>query len=397
MAIDPASLRPAAAPRGSGAPSASDALRFDTRLRVGALAVGQEVGARVLSDTSAGRYALLMDGRPVIVQFPAAVRAGEELRLAVIARDPALVLAPREAAPRGAATAIAPASAAGAGEEPAAREEGEVTLSPGGRALARLLGQIAVATASTAPRAGALPGGTAAGAGPLLASAGPMAALVARPEAGDADQLVASLARALSSALGGSGLFYESHQAQWVAGLRSLEALRAEPQAQRPPLAPGGAEARTMAGSPEAGTRAGLPPAMSAPSGTGLPLEGRVDPSLASLVQQQLGVLESRVLPWSGHAFPGVPVHIDLQEADEDGAGGEEASGPPGWATRLRVELPRLGVVEARLLVRGERIVLSVLAGSADAGAEMAGGREALVERLAAAGLQVGAFEVSTR
>jgi len=396
MAIDPASLRPVPAARGSGAPSASEALRFDTRLRVGALAVGQEVGARVLSDTSAGRYALLMDGRPVIVQFPAAVRAGEELRLAVIARDPALVLAPREAAPRGGGTAIAPAGAAGAGEEPAGHDAGEVTLSPGGRALARLLGQIAVATASTPPRGGALPAGTAAGAGPLAANAGSMAALVARPEAGDTDKLVASLARGLSAALGGSGLFYESHQAQWVAGLRSLEALRAEPQAQRPPLATGGAEARSMPGSPEAGTRAG-PSAMSAPPGAGLPLEGRVDPSLASLVQQQLGVLESRVLPWSGHAFPGVPVHIDLQEADEDGAGGEEASAPPGWATRLRVELPRLGVVEARLLVRGERIVLSVLAGSADASAEMAGGREALVERLAATGLQVGAFEVSAR
>ncbi|MDN5939641.1 MAG: hypothetical protein L0H83_13400, partial [Salinisphaera sp.] len=41
----------------------------------------------------------------------------------------------------------------------------------------------------------------------------------------------ADLARGLASALGRSGLFYESHLAQWAAGARSLAELLLEPQA----------------------------------------------------------------------------------------------------------------------------------------------------------------------
>ena len=176
-----------------------------------------------------------------------------------------------------------------------------------------------------------------------------------------------------------------------MAGVRSLDTLRAEPQGQRLPLAAIGPEAAQ-----------GDAPASAGPPGAthtslAAPLEGRVDPGLAPLVQQQLGVLESKVLPWNGYAFPGVALRIDLQETEDEGAGsgGGESSG--GWATRLRVELPRLGAVEARLLVRGERIVVSLLADSAAAEVEIGAARETLAGRLVEAGLQVAAFEVKSR
>jgi hypothetical protein len=404
MAIDPAALRPGAGPArgGSIAPTAAERLAFDPRLRVGALAVGQEVGARVLTDTAAGRHAVLIDGRPVVLQLPVAVLAGQQLRLAVVARDPALVLVPREAAARvsGAATADTPAAGQGA----QAAVEGEVVLSPGARALDRLIAGIAdTAKASTGVAAGAAGARSpAAGSAELERAA---LALAPAAMASEPDALVGTLARALASALGGSGLFYESHQAQWVAGDRSLESLRAEPQGQRPPLAgpasTAAAASAAAASSPAAADlRAAAAPSPASPGTSSSPaavLEGRVDTALAPLVTQQLGVLESRVLPWSGLAFPGVPLRIDLQQVEDEGAESGEPGDTGGWATRLRIDLPRLGTVEAQLLVRAGQVVLSVRAASASAGAEMDAAREALATRLEAAGLQVGALEVQSR
>jgi hypothetical protein len=59
------------------------------------------------------------------------------------------------------------------------------------------------------------------GAGPLLAAAPTTASAQAT-------------AAALADAVGKSGLFYESHLAQWVAGARGLSGIRQEPQAQVP-------------------------------------------------------------------------------------------------------------------------------------------------------------------
>ncbi|UIF91466.1 flagellar hook-length control protein FliK [Cupriavidus sp. UYPR2.512] len=69
------------------------------------------------------------------------------------------------------------------------------------------------------------------GAGPLLAAAPTTASAQAT-------------AAALANTVGQSGLFYESHLAQWVAGARGLSDIRQEPQAQVPAPAgstPGGA------------------------------------------------------------------------------------------------------------------------------------------------------------
>jgi len=190
-----------------------------------------------------------------------------------------------------------------------------------------------------------------------------------------------------------------------VAGDRSLESLRAEPQGQRPPLA-GPASTATAASAAAASSpaaadqRAAAAPGPASPGTSASPaalLEGRVDTALAPLVTQQLGVLESRVLPWSGFAFPGVPLRIDLQQVEDEGAESGASDDTGGWATRLRVDLPRLGPVEARLLVRAGQVVLSVQAASASAEAEMDAAREALATRLEAAGLQVGALEVKSR
>ena len=65
----------------------------------------------------------------------------------------------------------------------------------------------------------------------------------------------------LAQTLAGSGLFYESHQAEWVAGRRELAQIRQEPQA-RLTLAAAGASAATApaAGLGASPRRASTPP-----------------------------------------------------------------------------------------------------------------------------------------
>jgi hypothetical protein len=61
------------------------------------------------------------------------------------------------------------------------------------------------------------------------------------------------------------------------------------------------------------------------------------------------------------------------------------------------VVLPRLGAVDARLLLRGDRLLLSVAADETSGADELAAAREQLVSALADAGLKVDAVQVEGR
>jgi hypothetical protein len=115
-----------------------------------------------------------------------------------------------------------------------------------------------------------------------------------------------------------------------------------------------------------------------------------VDAASASLVQQQLATLDAGRAGWSGLVLPGVPAGIVVQERpapSEDDA--EETPEPAAdWATTVSVVLPRLGAVDARLLLRGDRLLLSVAAEEASGADELAAAREHLVSALADAGLK---------
>ncbi|WGS41793.1 flagellar hook-length control protein FliK [Burkholderia sp. JSH-S8] len=85
-------------------------------------------------------------------------------------------------------------------------------------------------TPATAPARGAAPQGTARAAASQAAA--PQAAAPARDATAAAPIL--ALRAALAQAVSESGLFYESHLAQWLAGQRPLAALEREPQARLP-------------------------------------------------------------------------------------------------------------------------------------------------------------------
>ncbi|PAX94120.1 flagellar hook-length control protein FliK [Bordetella pertussis] len=80
------------------------------------------------------------------------------------------------------------------------------------------------------------------------------------------------------------------------------------------------------------------------------------------------------MLAWQGQAWPDAPMEWEVAREH-----GDEAAGQPGthWATRLKLNLPRLGTVEARLNLAANQLVLHVVA--PDSAAEIGAAADALV------------------
>ena len=121
-----------------------------------------------------------------------------------------------------------------------------------------------------------------------------------------------------------------------------------------------------------------------------------VAPELTSLVQQQLGALASQTYVWQGQAWPGQDMHWEISE-DE---GRKRTAGPngdgPQWQTRLRLNLPSLGNVEAHLrLGQGGRLDLSLTTGNDQSRASLLNSAVDLQQQMAASGLSLQGFTVA--
>ncbi|KWO48869.1 ribonuclease E [Burkholderia sp. MSMB1459WGS] len=264
---------------------------------------------------------------------------------------------------------------------------------------------------------------------------------------------VAALRAALAQAVSESGLFYESHLAQWLAGQRPLAALLREPQARlatalapadpeavphestdvldellaqrpslpaaarasAPPPAQGGAPARDPA--PAAARQsASLPldPAdpLAAPTDTrwtparaelaaassepqAQPL-ATVHPAAVPLVRQQLDALATDQFRWTGEAWPGARLDWTI-EPDEPGHRAPRGDDDPGdgiaWRTRLTLTLPSLGTVDAELVLNGAQLVARLRANQTGAD-RLTRHEAALRQRLEGSGLRVGGLSI---
>lgn len=135
------------------------------------------------------------------------------------------------------------------------------------------------------------------------------------------------LAVALRDALGKSGLFYESHQAQWVRGERSMNKLLEEPQ-------------NLLTGKPS-GDNESAAQAFK-PAG-----EMQIAKELLPLVQQQLHTLEHHHLSWEGQVWPGQQMQWEIQGEPEHQSQQQDER---KWSTEMELALPRLGDVRAHLM-----------------------------------------------
>ncbi|MDD2914673.1 MAG: flagellar hook-length control protein FliK [Gallionella sp.] len=176
---------------------------------------------------------------------------------------------------------------------------------------------------------------------------------------------VKQLAEGLRDALGKSGLFYESHQAQWVRGERSISQLLQEPQnlltgknllfnatEQRAALSANAAQ-----GFAENASAAGLADKTSATHDaataqtTAKSAGDAAQPvakELVHLVQQQLHTLEQHHLVWLGQVWPGQQMQWEIQGQPEHQA--RQQQDERQWSTEMELALPRLGDVHARLV-----------------------------------------------
>ena len=143
-----------------------------------------------------------------------------------------------------------------------------------------------------------------------------------------------TLAAKLHDSLSSSGLFYESHQAQWLSGTRSTAQLLREPQNQL-------SNAKTLA---EAIGNSS--PATSTQHNQGL---SSIPSQLQPLLQQQLNALETRQVLWHGFAWPNQRMDWEIHEETPRNSGAGYEEGGKQWATQIRMELPNLGEVAAML------------------------------------------------
>jgi hypothetical protein len=195
----------------------------------------------------------------------------------------------------------------------------------------------------------------------------------------------ATLAQSLRQAVSQSGLFYESHQVQWLSGERSVEALLQEPQGKLSPLLQQQPDTRQtlVAKAAESLTTA---------AGPDLPKSESLHPQSVQLVQQQLQTLDARQIVWQGQIWPGQEMKWEIEEEAQRQRG--EDSEPAHWQTRLNLQLPSLGGVNAKLAFVNGMIKIDIAADQ-EAGADrLRNAQEVLSQRFSASGLTLAGLNI---
>ena len=290
---------------------------------------GERYTAKVQEQIANGRYLVLIRDQKLDLNLPRNTQPGQNIELRFVSADPRLtfVLANEPPTP--------------------GQPQSPVNLSDGSRYLNALLDRVKdLATrqpqSSTQNATGSL-----AHAKPIIEGAPPPLA-----------QFVALLKETVAK----SGLFYESHQAQWAAGERPLNELLREPQGRL-------SEARAFAAAQQGAlTQPNMAPGIAPKVDLLIPLPNTptnlssiqepVHPQTAPLVQQQLESLDQRHLLWQGQVWSGQEMRWQIEER---AAGEGEQDATREWQTRLELSLPHLGQVSAliKFTPQGIRVELA--------------------------------------
>ena len=347
--------------------------------KLSGLVAGQKVMAEIQAMLPNGTYRAMINQRSITLALPFSAKSGDSLELQVTENDGKLALAILSRTDGNAAKAGA--------------ESVPTTLSRTGQLISNLFAGTNRAQSSETPAV------------PLNGN---------QPIASAPPNTAQDLLPLLKQAITQSGMFYESHQAEWVEGRLPKAALLQEPQGklsspaafasalaelegvlQNQPRATTGepaVAARVTADMPQS-SNAGVEGSKAAIAQS--PTSGQVvAPQTQPLVQQQLEALATQNFSWQGQVWPGQEMRWEI---DEDAArptqDGEDSA--PRWSTRLHLMLPTLGEVDARIRLEGNSIAISMIADSAETRTLMRVSSSALRSQLDEAGLTLASMGVS--
>ena len=345
------------------------------------LVPGQRILAEIQALLPNGNYRAIVGQRDITLALPFSAKAGDSIELEVTESDGKLTLA--FVANRSESTATK-----------AGQESVPTTFS----STAKLIGNLMSGIDGEGKRAPAAP------------LNGNLALVEAMPKS--AQDLVPVLKQALSQ----SGMFYEAHQARWVAGQLPTEALRQEPQAKYSPApVPLTVNAESEANFAKPGLAAGnLPSATTNPASaqtaqqaeqltqhlarsdqasqatsntatTGNPMPRELTP----IVQQQLDGLANQNFAWQGQVWPGQQMWWEIGQNPDDA---RNLAGEPlaQWQTRMKLSLPTLGGIDAVLQLRaGGELGITLTADSETSEARLRESATQLRSQFEAAGLNL--------
>lgn len=332
---------------------------------------GMAFTARIVEAMPENVYRALVAGKAVTLSLPQGAKSGDVLELVVVDHTPKLLLA-RLAQPESQAAAPEPAYP-------------HATLSQAGQMIGKLL-----PTPGQPPQAAPLNRGE-----PLISPA----------MIGESADIGARLAPRLADAVNKSGLFYEAHQARWIAGELPPAALLDEPQGRTSPLLRGAVADAPPAPATVSATpaRLGEAPREAANAGENAwrsretaapsPLPPSVPEDLRPLVQQQLDAAATQRLLWHGEVWPGQMSEWEIRR-DAPQREAPEAGTDGGWSTRLALTSPNLGRVEAGLQLAAGSLSVRIGTASAETAARMQAASAQLARSMEAAGLPVPAIQI---
>jgi len=326
------------------------------------LVPGQRILAEIQALLPNGSYRAIVAQRDVTLALPFTAKPGDTLELEVAESDGKLTLAFVASRTDGTTPKTPPESVS-------------TSLSSAGKLIGNLLNEI---------------GGDGRKAPPVPLNN-------TQPLVDSMPKTAADLALVLKQAVTQSGMFYEAHQARWVAGELPTESLRQEPQGKLPAQ---GLQIPNATVETENGQKSIFPPPgdttpmlvkSSTQTGGEAPasIGHRIPTELTPLVQQQLDGLSTQNFAWQGQIWPGQQMWWEIGRDQQRGTTpGDDPSRP--WQTRLKLTLPLLGHIEAALeLNAGGEVGITLLAADAASEARLRDNVPALSSQLEAAGLHL--------
>lgn len=361
------------------------------------LKAGQRVMAEIQALLPNGTYRAMINQRNITLALPFSAKSGDSLELLVTqsqGRTALAVIAHQEGKSDTQTTANASASA---------------TLSRTGQLISNLLGGNKEASGDS--KALALNNGQPILNAPMLKGA----------------DILPMLRQAISQ----SGMFYESHQAQWLAGKLPVSSLLEEPQgklsASNLLLQEGGKanSAGTAGQTASALVDSGREGAQAAQSRSNVILvqesaPSRINPDASrnqaassaqpsfqtqsagqivapqaqGIVQQQLSALAVQNFVWQGQIWPDQDLHWEIEDqTDRHPEEGEALV--EKWQTGVRLNLPVLGGIDARIRLQGDQITLTINADNATTVELMRTESEMFRRQLSEAGLMLATIGIA--